>query len=434
MFRRTGRKNLYEQLRTETGWTPLCLNTPSRPLGGRIVTMWETLATSYRAWDLLNPVLDRKRKIGALYDVWVEEKGNVEAIRKRLAKPPAANDGALPGAQTTDGRTASDFLAPHAADFLTAYAAGGRVAGSVQNVTIQLRWLIPVDSPLKVPAATPAYLTQRLAAYPGGQNTRRKVHTSWSVFFAYCTTIAQLYPKSPMDVVERPRRYKPLPRFYEPDEVGQIIAAIASASMRALIALMYGTGIEISIAIGFRKRDFQEIEHGTQTYGEVRAPGTKEHTRDRVCIIAAWAWQIVKAYATDLNPGDPLWPGMHRTSADHAHRRVIKALGLEPCYALYNSRHHWAATRLRAGMPIELVQKQLGHASPRTTLEDYGRFLPSGADRAMWEARAGVASVGPGPTKKCPEAKSMHNDTESQVADPTTALRPSTETEAGSDA
>jgi hypothetical protein len=40
--------------------------------------------------------------------------------------------------------------------------------------------------------------------------------------------------------------------------------------------------------------------------------------------------------------------------------------------------------------------KQLGHASPRTTLEDYGQFVPTGADRVMWEQRAGVATVGAG--------------------------------------
>ncbi|HSY81033.1 MAG TPA: tyrosine-type recombinase/integrase [Gemmatimonadaceae bacterium] len=372
MYRRPGRPNLYAKLRTETGWTSLCLVTPNRSLAGRMETMWETLATSHRAWDLLNPVIDGERNIGALYDLWVSTKGKVDDIRERLNDEP---------------------LAPHVEEFLAAYASGGRVAGSVQNVTTQLRWLIPVDSPMTKSQATAVYLTKRLAKYPGGRNTRRKVHTSWSVFFKYCTTVAKLYAITPMTNVERPKRYKPLPMFYEAEDVGRIVTAASSPSMRAVLALMYGTGIEVSIAIAFRKRDFRELVHSDSVYGEVRAPGTKEHTRDRVCIIAAWAWPIVKAYMEPLQPADRLWPGMYRTSPEHAHRRIVKALGLDPRYPLYNSRHHWAATRLRAGMPLELVQKQLGHASPRTTLEDYGQFVPTGADRVMWEQRAGVTLV-----------------------------------------
>lgn len=374
MFRRSGRPNWYAKLRTQTGWVSVCLSTPNRALAGRMETVWETLATAHRAWDLLDRVIDGDLKIGVLYDLWVSTKGNVGAIREQLA---------------------DELLGPHVNAFLKAYESGGRVEGSVQNVTTHLRWLIPPNSPMVKSGATAVYLTRRLAEYPGGRNTRRKVHTSWSVFFTYCTSIAKLYTTNPMAEVERPRRYKPPVRFYEPEEVGRIIAALSSPSMRAIVALMYGTGIEVSVAIPFRKRDFREVARGSRVYGEVRAPGTKEHTRDRLCIVASWAWQIVKDYMADLHPADRLWPDMYRTSPEHAHRRVVRALDLEPRYPLYNSRHHWAATRLRAGMPLELVQKQLGHASPRTTLEDYGQFLPSGADRAMWERRAGVASIDP---------------------------------------
>ncbi len=64
---------------------------------------------------------------------------------------------------------------------------------------------------------------------------------------------------------------------------------------------------------------------------------------------------------------------------------MVRKLGLRE-YPLYNARHFWAATMLREGAPIGLVQQQLGHASPMLTLSVYGRFIPSDADHDRWEA------------------------------------------------
>ncbi|MGH7518822.1 MAG: hypothetical protein ACREOC_15385 [Gemmatimonadales bacterium] len=43
---------------------------------------------------------------------------------------------------------------------------------------------------------------------------------------------------------------------------------------------------------------------------------------------------------------------------------------------------------LRAGTPVAVVQQQLGHAKAKLTLDPYGAFIPSAADRAQWEAAA----------------------------------------------
>jgi integrase len=375
MYRRKGRKSWYAEVRTPTGRQSLALGTPNRALAGRIETMWETLALEHRAWDLLSPVLEGERPITALYDGWVAAKTSLPKMREQLA---------------------DENLEPRATEFLKIYASGGRVAGSVENVTVQLRWLVPEGGTFMKTDATPGKLSMTLAEYPGGQNTRRKVHSSWSVFFDYCTDVLGILTTNPMHKVARPKRYMPLVMFYEPRDVARILERAPSPAMRALWALMYGTGIEVSIALALRTHDFIEVAFEDTMYAEVRAPGTKEHTRDRICLVAEWAWKELKDYMRALDTGrlvgttDPnalLWPGMHRTSPDHAHLKALRALRL-PEYPLYNSRHHWAATRLRAGMPLPIVQKQLGHASPRTTLEVYGRFIPTGADRTMWERRA----------------------------------------------
>lgn len=52
---------------------------------------------------------------------------------------------------------------------------------------------------------------------------------------------------------------------------------------------------------------------------------------------------------------------------------------------VHAARHHWAVMRLRAGVPLEVVRRQLGHSTPVLTLRTYGAFVPSGLDRARWE-------------------------------------------------
>jgi integrase len=117
----------------------------------------------------------------------------------------------------------------------------------------------------------------------------------------------------------------------------------------------------------------------------VRATGTKAHTRDRVCRVADWAWQVVWEHIRDLLPDAPLFPGWSRWTLSDWHRETVEGLSLPSRYPLHAARDHWAVMRLRSGAPIAVVQLQLGHESPTLTLRKYGRFIPSGADRDQVE-------------------------------------------------
>jgi integrase len=48
---------------------------------------------------------------------------------------------------------------------------------------------------------------------------------------------------------------------------------------------------------------------------------------------------------------------------------------------------------LRAGVPVAVVQHQLGHASASMTLNTYGAFLPSAADREHWRGKVTEAEA-----------------------------------------
>jgi integrase len=73
--------------------------------------------------------------------------------------------------------------------------------------------------------------------------------------------------------------------------------------------------------------------------------------------------------------------------ARHVNRLEGKGHRLTDRLKVHAARHHWAVLALRAGVPVRVVQCQLGHATPTLTLGLYGAFLPSGEDRAAWRAR-----------------------------------------------
>lgn len=362
VYKKPGGKLYPFQARTRHGWYPLTAPTNNRTLAGKIAGMWESLAHEHRAWDLLEPILtaprgQRRAKLGQLFDLWQDTRMNVAEMRRRIQDVDLV-------------AIVDDYLPIHAKQ------AG---AGWHEHVELYLGWLLPEGQPRRASEASPEWLTARLYAYPAKGNTLRRVHSAWDAFFGYCTRIRGLYGRNPMDDVSAPAEKKSPIQFYELDAVERIIGAQASDAMRALFTLLYGTGIEISTALRLTRAD---VSIGTR---EIRAAGTKAHTRHRVAIVADWAWPALERYVRPMLPQAPLFPASWRgDELSKKHTATVKALKL-PVYRMHSARHHWAVMRLRAGTPVAVVQAQLGHSTPMLTLTTYGPFIPTGADRAYWE-------------------------------------------------
>jgi integrase len=355
VYKRKGRHSWDFKGRTADGWVLVSTGTSARPVAKLIEAMWERLA-EYRAWDVLGRV-PKALGVGELYDLWLASKYDLTTLRERL------ND--------TD-------VEPLVEEFLKVYRSNGVKSDSSDHVEAHVRWLLPVGEARLCSTVTPGWITLRLADYKGRPNTRRKVHSSWSVFFDYCTAKG-LFSVSPMAKVTRPKLQKPPIKFYELGEVESILDHAQSPEIRALWSLMYGTGIEISPALTLRRQDFDELTH------EVRAEGTKAHTRDRMAVVDDWAWPAVVALLRHKLPAAEVWPGWNRWTCSDLHREAVIAAKLERRYPMKNSRHTWAVGQARAGVPVHIIQRQLGHSSPKLTLDTYGRFMPDGVDRKHWQ-------------------------------------------------
>ena len=56
-----------------------------------------------------------------------------------------------------------------------------------------------------------------------------------------------------------------------------------------------------------------------------------------------------------------------------------------------DARHTYAVRQIRAGVPVEVVARQLGHANSTLVQVVYGRFVPSQSERDKWERLATAA-------------------------------------------
>lgn len=374
VFRRSERPSWYFQGRTRTGWAQLCTHARDEKLAKKIEAMWEEFAEEHRAFDVLDRVLAGDLTAAELLDLWRSDTvdRNLARLRQHL--------------QDAD-------LAPIVDEFLAVY--GKQYPGAVGHVEAHLRFLIPAKSTFLASQATSDHLTQRLYSHghrrrkddaapltPSSRNTLRKVHASWSLFFGYCVKPKRLFAVSPMSDVERPPLERKPVEFYDLETIDRIVRWQPTGERRALFSLLYGGAIEVTPALALRRAD---LNPETQ---EVRVAGTKAHTRDRQCRLESWAWGLVWKHARTVLPTAPLFPATWTRHHVHAwHATAVKALEIAPMLKPYASRHAWAARWLRAGTPVEVVQKQLGHASPMLTLTLYGMFMPTAADRAAWELK-----------------------------------------------
>jgi integrase len=167
------------------------------------------------------------------------------------------------------------------------------------------------------------------------------------------------------------------------------VDAQATPERRAFFAILYGTGIEVSMALRLTRADVWDASR------EIRAAGTKTHTRDRVCMVAEWAWPTISGHVKRMLPTARLFPVEWKPyQVNHWHRWIVgERMKLPRRLNVHAARHHWAIMRLRAGVPIAVVQAQLGHSTPMLTLTTYGPFVPTGADRAYWERQVTKAET-----------------------------------------
>ncbi len=172
-----------------------------------------------------------------------------------------------------------------------------------------------------------------------------------------------------------PRLKKGLPRPVSPDDAVNLVDFVGElaaddwtgARDRAVLLLMYGSGLRIAEALSLSGRDakLDQTLMVTGKGGKQRVVPILPVTRDAVADYAARCpWPLGRKDPLFRGAkGGPLSPGMVQKAMAQARR----ALGLPDTATPHALRHSFATHLLSAGAELRSLQELLGHASLGST-------------------------------------------------------------------
>lgn len=239
------------------------------------------------------------------------------------------------------------------------------------------------------------FLAARRAEGLGNASTAREL-SALKAFIAFARTQAGDPDPAPPRL-RGPRLKKGLPRPVTPDEAVNLaegVEALAGdgwtgARDRAVLLLMYGSGLRIAEALSLTGRDVPLGE-----VLQVTGKGGKQRVVPILPITRAAVSEYARLCPWPLGANEPLFrgakggalsPGMVQRAMAQARR----ALGLPDSATPHTLRHSFATHLLSAGADLRSLQELLGHASLGSTqiytrvdaaslLENYRKAHPRG--------------------------------------------------------
>lgn len=185
-------------------------------------------------------------------------------------------------------------------------------------------------------------------------------------------------------MAKRPRK---LPTLLSADEVLKIIGCCEEPKYRTMLLLYYGTGLRLMELIQLKVAD---IDGQRSVLKVVSGKGNK----DRYVLLAASVLALLRRYWLEYRPQD--WLFYSRRGKEHqvssscvakAFRVAIKQAGINKACSIHSLRHAYATHQLTSGMPLHVLQNQLGHSNLKTT-QLYLHWLPEmgGGGRDLLES------------------------------------------------
>ena len=338
----------YVGFRDETGrWHKKTTGTRDRAVARAIDRMLEELGhRGKQNWTLLRAVIEGRVDLPTLYASYSANK--LDDLVQRL------ND--------VD-------LEPFVEEWLESLE--GRVSlDTREHYETHVRSLMPEGKSFVRSHLTFERIAAWLRGLPVQDSTKRKYHAALSSFCQFLK-LRRVIQTNPMRDIRPPAASRPRDRYLDHDEVLKVLEALQEP-FRTVSAVLHGSGGELSAVLAMRRRDV-DLDAGT-----LRIRGTKTAHRDRTVHLEPWALAFLKRHLrrARLLPDAFVFAGLNRWTVSDKHREACKEVDLIG-YQLRDARHTYAVRAVRAGAPLEIVARQLGHADPTMVAKVYGRFRPS---------------------------------------------------------
>ncbi|MEA3640385.1 MAG: tyrosine-type recombinase/integrase [Lamprobacter sp.] len=160
-------------------------------------------------------------------------------------------------------------------------------------------------------------------------------------------------------------------------EVAAILDACRQTRDRSMLMLAYGCGLRLSEVLALRVAD---IDGERKLLCIRQGKGAK----DRLVPLSPTLLAQLRAYWRLYRPTDWLFAGrgdapLSTTSLQKAYTCAKQQAGVTKVGGIHALRHAYATHQLAAGLPVERLQRLMGHTSIHTTLR-YVHWLPSAGD------------------------------------------------------
>lgn len=163
-------------------------------------------------------------------------------------------------------------------------------------------------------------------------------------------------------------------RYLEADQL-RVYMATVRAKFRPLFQLLVGSGMRLGEAESLRVCDLRLGKDESRALIE----DSKTPSGRRATFLPRWVAQVLETHVESggLSGADPLF-SIPRRTVQKEHNRACELAGIID-YTIHDHRHTAAVHLARAGLPLQLLQKQLGHATIQQTMR-YADFHPDYSD------------------------------------------------------
>jgi len=191
-----------------------------------------------------------------------------------------------------------------------------------------------------------------------------------------------------------PKRPQRIPELLTRQEVARILEAVQNPKHRALLSVTYGCGLRVSEAVALQvknidgERRLLHVQHG-------------KGGKDRMVPLTSVLLDVLRAYWCLGRPMLWLFPSERLvgqpvtvTTAQRVYRHAKRRSGVKKYGGIHGLRHAYATHQLEHGLPLNELQKYLGHSELRTT-EHYLHWLPgvSSQNRSPADLIAGLGGA-----------------------------------------
>lgn len=156
-----------------------------------------------------------------------------------------------------------------------------------------------------------------------------------------------------------------IPEVLTKEEIRRIFQVVKNIKHKALLMLIYNSGLRISEAILLKTKNLNFEERTITLEGD-------EEKADRTLRVAPNCLDYIQRYLRKGNPGELLFPGEKGNPYSSRNiqlffRAALKNSGVKKDATVHTLRHSFAVHCLEAGMDIHILQEILGHKFLQTT-------------------------------------------------------------------